>query len=83
MMADQLIFAPIGLGVYFLITSELKEKSSNKNANTYKDALLANYTVWPWLQLINFSFVPLTLRVPFIGLASIGWNAYLSNLRFK
>lgn len=81
MAADQLFFAPIGLGVYFLATSKLLEKVDNGRG--YRKALMANYAIWPWLQLINFSFIPLQLRIPFIGFASIGWNAYLSKLRFS
>lgn len=46
----------------------------------YVPALTANYMIWPFVQLVNFKFVPLHHRVLFVNLISIGWNCYLSFL---
>jgi protein Mpv17 len=46
----------------------------------YVPALTANYMIWPFVQLVNFKFVPLQHRVLFVNLISIGWNCYLSFL---
>lgn len=46
----------------------------------YKPALLANWQVWPAIQLINFRFVPLRFRVPFTSACGIAWTLYLSLL---
>ena len=42
-----------------------------------------NYTVWPLVQFINFKFLPLKYRVPFVSACGILWNAYLSLLNSK
>lgn len=47
-----------------------------------KDQFLETYIldciVWPPLQYINFSFVPLRLQVLFVNGANLFWNTYLS-----
>jgi protein Mpv17 len=39
--------------------------------------------IWPAVQFINFCFVPLLLRVPFVSGVSVFWNAYLSYLNSR
>jgi len=34
--------------------------------------------VWPPLQLINFSFVPLRYQVLYVNICNLGWNTFLS-----
>lgn len=46
----------------------------------YVPALLANWKVWPAIQLANFRFVPLRFRVPFTSACGIFWTLYLSLL---
>lgn len=46
----------------------------------YMPALLANWQVWPLIQLVNFRFVPLRFRVPFTSSCGIAWTLYLSLL---
>ena len=38
----------------------------------------ANYKLWPLANAINFSLVPLKLRVLFANVVSVFWNMYLS-----
>ncbi len=49
-----------------------------------KDALWptlkVNWVVWPVLQGINLSVVPLQYRILYINFCSIFWSAYLSNM---
>jgi protein Mpv17 len=42
-----------------------------------------NYTIWPIVQFINFRFLPLRYRVPFVSSVGVLWNAYLSLLNSK
>ena len=37
----------------------------------YTPALIANWQIWPLIQLVNFRFVPLRLRVPFTSFCGI------------
>ncbi|KAF9955944.1 hypothetical protein BGZ72_003261 [Mortierella alpina] len=66
MVADQTLFAPIGLALLF------------SGLTTYFSTLKANYAVWPLVQLVNFGVMPLQLRLPFVSVVGIAWNAYLS-----
>ncbi|CAJ2500058.1 Uu.00g029110.m01.CDS01 [Anthostomella pinea] len=77
--ADQLLFAPVFIGV-FLSSMAVMEGSSPKDKlrKSYAPALQTNYLVWPFVQMVNFKFVPLDHRVLVVNLVSIGWNCYLS-----
>ncbi|KAF9359512.1 hypothetical protein BGX26_012145 [Mortierella sp. AD094] len=70
MVADQALFAPVGLALLFSGLTVLEGGSfqdiKDKLGNTYLQTLKANYMVWPLVQLVNFSVV------------GIAWNAYLS-----
>lgn len=46
----------------------------------YRPALISNWQVWPLIQMVNFSLVPLRFRVPFTSMCGIGWTLYLSLL---
>jgi protein Mpv17 len=77
--ADQTLFAPTNLFV-FLSSMAIMEGSSptEKLDKTYANALQKNWMVWPFVQLINFRFIPLEHRVLLVNVISLGWNCYLS-----
>ncbi|KAH1855977.1 hypothetical protein KXX54_004443 [Aspergillus fumigatus] len=79
--ADQLLFAPTMIGVFLSSMSVLEGGSlSEKLERSYWPALKANWTVWPFLQLVNFALVPLQFRVLTVNVLNIGWNCFLSLL---
>ncbi|KAF9563768.1 hypothetical protein EC968_004711 [Mortierella alpina] len=91
MVADQTLFAPIGLALLFSGLTvlegggiqQIQEKLNNASwqyhqQTTYLSTLKANYAVWPLVQLVNFGVMPLQLRLPFVSVVGIAWNAYLS-----
>jgi hypothetical protein len=45
-----------------------------------RGAHLVCRVVWPCLQAVNLSVVPLEYRLLFINVASLFWSAYLSNM---
>lgn len=49
-----------------------------KFRDAYAPAVIANYKVWPLVQLINFKIMPIQYRLPFVSSLGILWNAYLS-----
>jgi protein Mpv17 len=78
---DQGLFAPTFIGI-FLSSMAVLEGSSprEKLEKSYKPALMTNYMIWPFVQLVNFKFMPLQHRLLFVNVISIGWNCYLSYL---
>jgi len=81
-VTDQLVMAPLSL-IYFICFMGFLEGShweviyARLNRLFWK-LILANWQVWPIIQLINFKFMPLRLRVPFSALCGIVWTIFLS-----
>ncbi|CAG8122850.1 unnamed protein product [Penicillium salamii] len=77
--ADQIVFAPIQL-TCFLSSMALMEGTDpvEKWKNAFGPAYKANLAVWPFVQGVNFAFVPLELRVLVVNVISLGWNCFLS-----
>ncbi|KZF24234.1 hypothetical protein L228DRAFT_228204 [Xylona heveae TC161] len=76
---DQLAFTPLNLG-FFLTSMSLMEGTDPKKKinDTYTKALTTNWMVWPWVQMANFTVVPLEHRVLVVNIVALGWNCYLS-----
>ncbi|KAJ5730877.1 uncharacterized protein N7483_005385 [Penicillium malachiteum] len=79
--ADQIVFAPTQLTV-FLSAMAIMEGSDpiEKWRHSFVPSYKANLLVWPFVQAVNFTFVPLELRVLVVNLVSLGWNCFLSLL---
>ncbi|KAK4245910.1 hypothetical protein VTI28DRAFT_186 [Corynascus sepedonium] len=78
---DQGIFAPTFIGVFLSSMAVLEGGSVREKLDrSYKDALLTNWAIWPFVQMVNFKLVPLQHRLLFVNVISIGWNCYLSFL---
>jgi protein Mpv17 len=71
--ADQIIFAPVQL-TCFLSSMAIMEGSDpvEKWKNAFVPAYKANLAVWPFVQGVNFAFVPLELRVLVVNVISLG-----------
>ncbi|SJX63256.1 related to SYM1-protein required for ethanol metabolism [Sporisorium reilianum f. sp. reilianum] len=81
---DQLLFAPIGLALFTGSMGFMERGSIDgvkaKFGEMYIPALLANWQLWPLVQLVNFRYMPLKYRVPFVSAVGILWNIGLSLL---
>ncbi|KAH6900031.1 putative integral membrane protein, Mpv17/PMP22 family [Thelonectria olida] len=76
---DQLLFAPVAIGVFLGSMATMEGASAKERLNNvWWPALSTNWCVWPFVQMINFTFLPLQHRVLFANIVSIGWNSYLS-----
>jgi hypothetical protein len=80
---DQLGFAPfLAVPMYFSVMTVLEGGSatdiSNKLRRNYVSTLIANWSVWPAIQFVNFLWVPPHLRILLVNSASIIWNTFLS-----
>ncbi len=87
MLLDQLVFSPIFLGVFFTYNGYMEGHDfigvRNKFETSYWEALRACLKLWPIVQLVNFSLVPLQFRVVFVNLVALGWTAFLSTLNSR
>ncbi|KAK4084453.1 uncharacterized protein Triagg1_933 [Trichoderma aggressivum f. europaeum] len=82
--ADQLLFAPVMIGVFLGSMATMEGKSPQKRLETtWWPALKANWVLWPAVQFVNFTFLPLQYRLLFANVISIGWNSYLSWVNSK
>jgi hypothetical protein len=68
--------------MYFSVMTVLEGGSatdiSNKLRRNYVSTLIANWSVWPAIQFVNFLWVPPHLRILLVNSASIIWNTFLS-----
>lgn len=79
---DQLIFAPVGIATFFTIMTIAegggRRAVSHKLREMYLPTLKANFMVWPAVQILNFSVMPIQFQLPFVSTVGIAWTAYLS-----
>ena len=76
---DQMLFAPVMIGVFLSSMATMEGASAKERLDkTWWPALQTNWMVWPFVQFVNFTFLPLQHRVLFANVISIGWNSYLS-----
>ncbi|KAK0403125.1 hypothetical protein QR680_016729 [Steinernema hermaphroditum] len=81
-LVDQTFGAPF-FNTTFLFTLALLENRSLRSAthsvqHQIGPVLLANYKLWPFVQLLNFYVVPLQYRIVLLQFVGIFWNAYIS-----
>lgn len=79
---DQLLFAPtflpFFLGTMGVLRRESFKELSDKIKKEYMDILITNWKIWPFVQAVNFLFVPVHHRVLVVNFVALGWNTYLA-----
>lgn len=79
---DQTVNASVFLLAFFTYMDLLNDVDlATSLKNTYVKffpTIVANWKVWPGVQLFNFTMVPPEYRVLFVNVVAIGWNTYLS-----
>uniref|UniRef100_A0A1I7SA39 Mitochondrial inner membrane protein Mpv17 n=1 Tax=Bursaphelenchus xylophilus TaxID=6326 RepID=A0A1I7SA39_BURXY len=87
MVVDQLIAAPLLTSLFLFNIQLLESKSIDTSINRTRNVLGAvmtnNYKLWPMVQLINMSVVPLEYRIIFLQFVGLFWNCYISYMTKK
>jgi hypothetical protein len=64
---DQIVFAPIGVGLFFSVMTVAegggRRAVALKLRDMYLPTLKANYMVWPAVQIINFRLMPVQFQL--------------------
>lgn len=61
-----------------LLQTQSFEKVRDELNRSYFNLLKMNYTFWPFVQVLNFYFIPLAYRVVFGSSAALIWNTMFS-----
>ncbi|KAJ7932626.1 hypothetical protein B0H13DRAFT_1956227 [Mycena leptocephala] len=81
---DQLVMAPIGLVAFIgsmgVMEGRSRKQISQKYSDLFMPTLATNWSVWPFLQFVNFRYMPLPYRVPFQSSMGVAWTLYLSTV---
>lgn len=85
---DNFLMCPVvNLPLYFawtgLIDGRTPESAFRRCEERYREVLLSSWAIWIPTQLLNFTFVPLHLRVPFGYGATFVWATSVSFLAHR
>ena len=87
-IADQLIYAPFSIAVFFSFASakqggsmaDIKQRTDNKMSQSFLTTWIADCTLWPFANFVNFSFIPINYRPTFAGATQLIWQTYMSTV---
>lgn len=82
---DQFIFTPfIAIPMYYGVMTILNQSTNpwpeikHKIYTNFWPTLTTNWMIWPLVQLLNFSIIPVRFNLLLVNIVSIVWNCYLS-----
>lgn len=82
---DQIICSPIVISTFFITLGILEQTSKDKIVAEIKEKAwrlyLAEWTVWPPAQIINFYFLPNKYRILYDNTISLGYDVYTSKVK--
>eukprot|EP00179_Madagascaria_erythrocladioides_P018481 CAMPEP_0198340950 /NCGR_PEP_ID=MMETSP1450-20131203/46050_1 /TAXON_ID=753684 ORGANISM="Madagascaria erythrocladiodes, Strain CCMP3234" /NCGR_SAMPLE_ID=MMETSP1450 /ASSEMBLY_ACC=CAM_ASM_001115 /LENGTH=196 /DNA_ID=CAMNT_0044045945 /DNA_START=57 /DNA_END=644 /DNA_ORIENTATION=+ len=80
--ADQLVFEPPFLALFFFSTGLMQGDSVSTVARRIKQDGVSTYLVdccvWPAAQFVNFRYVPVMYQALVVNGVSVGWTTFLS-----
>jgi protein Mpv17 len=68
--------------MYTTIT-DVWQHSWQKVREVYVETFVMDCIVWPPLQLINFTFIPVRFQFLYVNVANLAWNTFLSLMANK
>jgi protein Mpv17 len=83
---DQTAFATCFISTFFVSMTLMNGGSFSDGVKKVKEdiwqTMCANWKIWPAVQAVNFTLVPVHYQVLTVNVVSIGWNTYLSYMQF-
>lgn len=85
-IADQFVFAPFAIAAFFGFNSarqassveETEELFASKMETSFVSTFLADCSLWPAANFVNFRYIPLAYRPSFTAAVQLVWQTYLS-----
>lgn len=85
-IADQVVFAPASIILFFSFSSYIQEYSIWKATKGFEEKMKENFfttyaadcTLWPFANFLNFRMIPLPYRPSFTSFIQFMWQIYLS-----
>eukprot|EP00092_Neocalanus_flemingeri_P015505 GFUD01016784.1.p1 GENE.GFUD01016784.1~~GFUD01016784.1.p1 ORF type:complete len:188 (-),score=24.49 GFUD01016784.1:1-564(-) len=82
---DQACFAPMALSAFYIGLSTLEGKDKEGIYKEWRDKFpntwAIGFCIWPFLQTVNFKFVPQRLRPIYVGVFSFFWTTGLAAMK--
>ncbi|XP_016979587.1 mpv17-like protein 2 [Drosophila rhopaloa] len=86
-LLDQFICSPFYIAVFFITMAILEENSWEELQQEIRDKALtlylAEWTVWPLAQFINFLLIKPQYRVFYDNTISLGYDVYTSQVKYR
>jgi protein Mpv17 len=80
---DQIFAAPMLTSTFIFILQLLNghsmEMAASRTRSVFVPVMWNNYKIWPAVQFLNMSVIPLQYRVVFVQFIAVFWNMYLSS----
>lgn len=82
---DQIICSPIVISTFFITLGILEQTGKEEIIQEIKEKAwrlyLAEWTIWPPAQIINFYFLPNKYRILYDNTISLGYDVYTSKVK--
>ena len=81
---DQFLFGPIAITQFYVCVTMLEggtfKQGVDKLVRVGGETLVAGWLLWCPVQALTFGVIPPALRLQFVSILQVGWNAWLSSI---
>lgn len=61
-----------------MLTQLDHSRATQQVSSNFFSVLIVNYMFWPFVNFLNFRYIPLKFRILGMNLCSIVWNSFLA-----